>query len=437
MEYTIEDISPVKKKVQITVDPKEVEASIMAAVALYRTSVQIDGFRKGKVPASVIEKRFHDKIYEEAKQDLVNVHLNSVVQELKVSPVSSIDFDGGALERDVPYVYTISFEVLPTFDLPPYEGLEIEQEKAVVKDSEVEEFITRMRKDRAELKPAEGKGPAEDGQVVVLDFAAFKDGAPLEGVSAQSFEMGIGEGQALEGFESLVKGTCLNETKEGDITFPEDFLAPDLAGKTVTMKVTIHAIKDRILPELNDDFAKTMGQTSVEKLREAFVDSYMRSRQGLHKSTAQKQLLDKLLKMVDFALPETMVENHTQSIVAERVARTERQGRSVESLGKSVEELTAEARTEAESITRAQVFLMSIAAKEELEVQEQEVDMALYQLAQRSGEDFKQLKDSYVQSGRIFTLRDRILADKAMEAIYTKAKVTEVENTPATEEAAV
>ena len=135
MEYSAEDLSPIKKKIVITTEPQEVEAAIMGAVALYKTSVQLDGFRKGKVPASVIEQRFRDKIYEEARQDLINVHINEVMQNLDVQPLSGINVDGAeALERGKGYAYSIEFEVLPTFDLPPYEGMEVEQEKVEVKE---------------------------------------------------------------------------------------------------------------------------------------------------------------------------------------------------------------------------------------------------------------------------------------------------------------
>ncbi len=435
MEYTVEDVSPVKKKIQITVDPKEVEAAIMGTVALYRTSVQLDGFRKGKVPSSVIESRFHDKIYQEAKQDLINVHINEVVQELKVTPVSSIDFDGKELVRDEPFAYSISFEVLPEIELPAYEGMEVEEEKAVVRDEEVEEVIGRILKDRAQLVPVDGNGPAVDGQVVELDFAAYENGQPLEGISAQNFQLSLGEHQALEAFEELVKTVPYGEEREGEVTFPADFIAPDLAGKTVTMKVKVHAIKERKLPELDAALAKTMGYDDVEKLRAAIVESYMSSRKGLNRGAAQKTLLDRLLKMVDFPLPEAIVDTHVRSMLADRKSRLERQGKSLESLGKSAEELRAEVLPEAENIARAQTFLLAVARKEGLDVPEQEVDMQLFQLAQRSGEDFKQLKDAYVRTGMIFTLKDRLLADKAMEAIYAKAKVVEVEPKESAEEA--
>ncbi|MEG2172969.1 MAG: trigger factor [Desulfovibrionaceae bacterium] len=427
MEYILEDISPVKKKVQITVDPKEVEAAILAAVAVYRTTLQMDGFRKGKVPASVVEKRFHEKIYQEAKQDLVNVHINEVVTQLAVSPISSIDFDGKDMVRGEAYVYSISFEVLPPFDLPGYEGLEVDEEKAEVKDAEVDEVVNRILRDRSDLVPVEGKGPAVDGQVVELDFAAFENGVALEGISAQNFQLSLGERQALDAFEDLVKTIPYGEEKEGEVTFPADFIAKDLAGKTVTMKVKVHAIKERKLPGMDDTLAKSVGYENVEKLRAGIVDSYMKSRKDLNKAAAQKTLLDRLLKMVDFVLPESMVETHTHTLVAETRARLERQGKSLESIGKTLEQLVADARPEAENITRVQVFLLTVAAKEGLEVTEQEVDQHLYQMCHRSGEDFKEVKDAYARSGMIFTLRDRLLSDKAMDAIYAKSTVTEVE----------
>ena len=429
VEYTVEDLSPVKKKVAITTDPKEVEAAIMGAVALYKTSVQIDGFRKGKVPASVIEQRFRDRIYEEARQDLVNVHINEVMSKLDVTPVSGINMVDGepVMERGKGMNYSIEFEVLPTFDLPPYEGMEVEQEKTIVDDAEVEEVVERIRRDRAKLVPVDGDGPAVDGQVAKIDFCAYENGQPLEGIKADGFDLALGEKQALEDFENLVKTIKLGCEAEGDITFPEDFLAKDLAGKTVTMKVKVHAIKERQLPAVDDELAKAVGVENVEKLKAGIRESYRSSRYNLNKGSAQKSMLDKLVKMVEFELPPSMVDVQARTLLADMRARMERQGKSLDSLGKTEEELLKEVQPQAEEITRMQVLLLAIAKKEGLDVNEQEVNAQLYQLCMRSGEDFKQVREAYEKSGMIFTLRDRILADKAMDAIYAKAQVKEVE----------
>ena len=428
VEYSAEDISPVKKKVVITTGPQEVEAAIMGAVALYKSSVQVDGFRKGKVPASVIEQRFRDKIYEEARQDLINVHINDVMQQLGVAPLSGVAVDAGApFRRGEGYNYSIEFEVLPAFDLPPYEGLEVEQEKVVVAPEEVQKVIDRILRDRAQLVPVDGKAPAVDGQIATIDFEAFEDGKPVEGVRAENFDLALGKRQALEEFEALVKTVPYGEAGEGQISFPEDFLAKDLAGKTVTMKVRVHAVKERRLPELNDDLAKSLGLENVEKLRESILNSYTQSRTNLHKSAAQKILLDRLLKLVDFELPPSVVETQMRTLLGDMASRLERQGRSLDSLGKSLEDLRKEMQPQADELARAQVLLLSIAKKEGLEVSENEVSLHLYRLAMETGEDFKSLRESYDRSGMIFVLRDRMLADKAMDMVYAKARVTEVE----------
>ena len=427
MEYVVEDISPVKKKVNVSLDAEEVNAAIAASVAVYRTSVQLDGFRKGKAPASVVEKRFRDKIYQEAKQDLFNVHINEVLQAGGFAPVSGIELDGGELTRDEALNYSFSFEILPEFEIPAYEGMEAEQEKAVVDPNEVQLVIDRIRRDKSTLHPVDGNKPPVDGQVAVVSFEAFEDGKPVEGIKAQNFELSLGERQALEGFEELVKTIPLGEEKEGDISFPAGFINSTLAGKTMRMRICVHAVKERRLPELDQELAKSMGFEDVDKLREGITESYRKSRENLHRAAAQKKLLDSLLKLVDFTLPESMVDLNVKSLLADMQGRLERQGKSLSSLGKRYEELRAEVLPEAQSVTRAQVFLLRVARKENLTVPEQEIDSYLYQAAMRSGEDFSSLKDAYVKSGMIFHLRDRLLADKAMEAIYAKATIKEVE----------
>lgn len=432
MEYKVENVSPVKKKVNVTVPVEEVNGALSAAIAMYRTSVNLDGFRKGKVPASIVENRFRKEIYAEATQDLVNVHINEIMTGLETTPLSRIDFDGGELERGNEFTYSISFEVMPEFELPEYEGFVVDQEKAVVDDKEVDEVITRIRRNMAELVPVAETRAGVDGDVVVLDFAAYDGETPIEGVSAENFQLSLGERQSLEDFEKLVQTIPAGQEGEGPITFPEDFLNPEFAGKTVTMKVKVHAVKERRLPEIDDALAqKAGGFENMDKMREAVVTSYMQSREQLHKATAQKTMLDKLLKMVDFALPDSMVDMYVGNLLEDLRIKMERQGRGLESLGKTPEQLREQVLPEAQQIARSQIFLLRAGRKEGVEVSEQEVDDQLQQVAMRSGQDFNTLKDYYVRNGLIFNLRDRMIADKAMDAIYAKANVTLVDPAPA------
>lgn len=428
MEYSVEDISPVKKKVTITTGPEEVGAAIMGAVALFRNSVQIDGFRKGKAPSGIIEKRFHDRLYAEARQDLINVHINEVMQKLSATPLAGIAVDGAAeLERGKGYTYSIEFETLPAFDLPPYEGMEVEQEKALVDDREVAEVIERIRRDFARLEPVDSNGPPTDGQIANVNFSAYENGEPVEGIATENFDLALGEHRALEDFEQLVKTIPAGQEGEGDIHFPDDFLNKDLAGKTLTMKVRVNAIKTLKLPELDDALAKSVGKESIEQLRESITKSYSQTRTLLNKGAAQKELLDRLLKMVDFPIPDSLLEIEMRALLGDLTARMERQGKNIDSLGKTEEELRKEMLPRAVELARSQVFLQSVARKEGLEVSDGELLSQIYRDSQREGEDFNKRREAFERSGMIFILRDRLLADKAMDLIYAKAKVTEVE----------
>lgn len=429
MEYTIEELSPVKRKISITAEASDVNDAIARSVAYYRKSVQIDGFRKGKVPASVVEKRFHDHIYLEAHQALVNAKVGEALAEARVEPVSGIQFveDGGALTRGQGLSFSVEFEVLPAFELPVYEGMEVEKEKAVVADEEVDAVIARIRKDRAELLDAAGDGPAADGQIAHISFEAFEDGKPVEDLKTEHFDLPLGEGQALEEFEKLVKSVKVGQTGEGDIAFPENFPAQNLAGKTLKIRVTVHAVKDRKLPEINDELAKQVGAESLDKLRQSIRDSYAHSRENAVRSAAQKKMLDKMLDGLEFPLPESLLDMQIRTLIAETSARLEQQGRKLADLGKSEEELRKDMQKQAEELTRIQVLLLAIARKEGLSVSQGEIDNQLYRICIQTGEDYRKVREAYERTGMINTMRDRLLADKAMDTAFAKAKVKEVE----------
>jgi trigger factor len=430
MEYTVEEVSPVKRTVNVVVPEEEVNASIQATIALYRRDVEIKGFRKGKVPASIIEGRYGKKLYSEATQDLLNYHINTILNEMEVTPLGRLDMNPkGAelLEKGKPYEYSFSFEVVPSFDLPEYKGLKVEEEEVVINPEEVDQVLERMRENSATLTRVDEPRTAQDGDVVMIDFQGYKDGEAIDTIKAENFELLLGEGSALESFEAIVKKLKAGEEGSGIVVFPEDFLNKDLAGQEVEMKVTLHAIKTKKLPELNDAFASHAGGCStMDELRDMITKSYERSRKDLHKSAAQKKLLDELKSQVEFELPPVLVEAHIDQKVENLRQRTEQQGKSLESLGKTPEELREQFRAECEDIVKSEIFLMAVAEEEEIKVDPQEVDFMLQKMAMQTGQDFNALKDYYEQNNLMVPLRDRVLQDKAMDLIYEHAQVTMV-----------
>lgn len=424
MEYNVESITPVKKQIIIEVPAEEVHASLAATTALHRKDIDIKGFRKGKVPSSVIEQRFKKQIYSEAANELINLHINQILSEIKINPLSRIDVDAGEFVKGQDFKYSISFEVAPEFDIPDYQGITIEEEEVVFKDDEVQKVIDRVRQNLAEFEVVEEERTPQDGDVVVIDFAAFQNGEPVPGVKADNFQMTLGEGNALASFEDIVKNIIPGQSDEAEITLPDDFINKDLAGQNVIMKVILHSIKKKILPEVDDELAqKAGGFESVEKMKEVIEKSYIASRKQLHKSEAQKKALDQLTSMVEFELPESLVNEQIEQKIALLRKNLEKQGKNPDSLGKTHAELQNDFKSEAQDIVKSQLFLLAIAAREEFTAQQQEIDAYIGSIARNTGQKPEDVKRFYEENNLMFALKDKILADKAMEHIYEKAEV--------------
>ncbi len=425
MEYKVEELSPVKRKVTVDVGVEEVHAALAATVALYRKGADIKGFRKGKVPSSVVESKFRKQIYGEATSDLINYHINEIMGELGLSPLSRIDVDATEMIRDEAFSYSFAFEVAPKFDLPDYKGLAVDEEDTVADPTKIEEVIERIRQNMAKTVIIKEERPVADGDIAVIDFQAFQDGAPMEGVAANKFELPLGEGNSLEDFEAIVIGMTPGQTNERELTFPADFINDKLAGQTVNMQITLHAIKVRELPEINDDFAELAGgYKNVQELRDAIEKSYVSTRKQLVKGDAQKKLLDQIKAQVSFELPESIVEEQIDKQIAELRGTLERQGKSLDSLGRTPRELRDEQRPMAEDVVKSSLVLLAIASAEDLAVTPQEVDLVLQKMAASTGQDFHAIKDYYEQHNLMIPLKDRVLADKAMDLIYSNAQVT-------------
>lgn len=429
MEYKVEEISPVERRVDIKVTPEEVDAAVLGAATLLRESVKLDGFRKGKAPLQLVEKHFHDKIYDEAQRDLVNVHINEVLQKLDATPISGINIKGTdrKLEKGKEYEYTLDFEILPQFELPQYEGLTVEQETGEVKDEDVEKVLQKIRERDAKIVPVDGTAPAKNGQIANIDFEFFEDGKPVEDYKVSGFNLELGAGEALEDFENIVRGIPVGNTGEGPIHFPEDFIDEKIAGKTLTAKITVHAVKERDLPALDDEFAKKRGSENLEQFKKSVRDDLNRNLVKLQKGAAQQKLLDQMLKMTDFPLPPSLVKMEQRLVLTDLASRLESQGRALSALGKTLDQLLEDAKPRAEEMTRSQVLLLSIAKKENLNVTDQEVNLQIFSNCMRSGEDYKTVIRNMEESGMIYEMRDRLLADKAMDRVYEKANVIMVE----------
>ncbi len=428
MEYQVEELSPVKKKVKVQVPAEEVDASISTTAAFFKKDLKLSGFRKGKVPQSIVESRFKEDITKQASQDLLNIHFNQIFGELGVEPLTGVSIeDIGKMERGKDLDYTFSFEIMPEIDLPEYYGLKVEQRKPSIKEEMIDRTISRIQRENSTLDIVSDLRYPKTGDIAVISFAAYKGGELFKDIQAQNFELPLDEGQALQEFEEIVKGLYPGQSGEGEVSFPEDFLNKDLAGQTLNMKVTLHSIKERKLPEVDDHLAKKAGgQETVQELRDTIRKNLENYFMKIEKSMVQKKLLNQISSQVEVTIPDSLLQAQLDKMIKDKETRLEQQGKNIDSEG-GEEALKEEMRPEAEDVVKGQLILLAIAKKEELSVSNQEVDQYIYQMAVNQNEDATALRDYYEKNNLMFAIRDSILADKAAELIYNKAEIEEVE----------
>ena len=432
MQYNVEEAGTLKKMVEVIVPAADGDVIIGRVIDKFRISANIPGFRKGKAPLGMVEKQFRKDIYDEATSFLVDSQVRSIIAELKLDPASQVEYEAETIVKGKDYKYSFSFEYLPDFELPPYADLPVEEEKAAVEDREIDEVLEKARNDFAKLVPVSEIRKPQDGDIVTLDFAGFdEEGKEMPGIKAENIQMPIGAGQAIEDFEKLIKTVAPGESGEGKVVFPDDFPNKELAAKTMHVKLKVHVINERELPDLDDAFAARLGHFSgLDEVRVAIRTSFMRSRMQTAKTVTKNKLLGALLEKVNFPLPEGMVERFVQAAVAQAQEKMRRQGQAGEIFGADAERIKADARMEAEKYVRSYIFLNRIGKVEAITVSEEEVIRQLQQIAQQAGRDFADVRDEYARNNMIGTVHDRLMADKALQAIYDKARVTYVSPSP-------
>ena len=426
MQYKVEELAPLKKQIEVTVPAADVDKQIAGVAQKYRASVSVPGFRKGKAPLGIVEAQYQKDIYPEATGNLIDAQVRQILEELKLEAASKIEYKAENVVKGKDFTYSITFDVMPEFDLPDYQDFPVDEEEAEIDPAEVDNVLEMARKDLAELVPVEEKRAPRDGDVATIDIEAFdSEGQPIAGLNASGTDMLIGEKQSFEAFENLVKSVTVGEEKQEKISFPADFPNPEFADKEIEIKVRVSALNERKLPELNDEFASKLGQySSLESVRNAITESFTQNRKNMARNAAQRKLLESLLEKVDYPLPDGLVTRFTGIAQANMFDRMRRQGKIEEM--KDLDAMQAQAKEEAEKHVKEYVFLSRVAKAENVDVSEDDMLHYIHQAAMNSRRSFEEVRDEYVNNNLLGVVHDRIMSDKAMQAIYAKAKVNMV-----------
>jgi trigger factor len=422
MHATIEDISSVKKKIHIQVTPDAIAQEMVKAVADAAKKAKIPGFRPGKAPKAVVERHYAAEIESEVMNKLITASYLQALQEHNLNPVDVPSITNiSPFDKSAPLNFTAVVEVRPNIELGVYEGIEVKEESVDVSDEEVNQTIDRLRDMYAQLEVVEDR-PLDRDDTAIIDFEGSHDGKPIEGAKATDYMLSLGSNTLIPGFEEQLVGMNRSETRTLNVDFPTDYNNKELAGKNAQFVVTLKEIKKKVLPELNDEFAKDIGNNkSVEELKaDIKKDIEIRKKNELA-SNQRETLLAKLVDAHTFDVPAGMVERELQSMGRSQASRLARRGVDVKSFDYT--KFREENKDLAEKRVKGLLLLDVIAEKEKLDVTDDEINSAIAAMARNAGQTVAEVKKYYESlEGGQDNLRASLIREKTLSLLLSRAK---------------
>jgi len=426
----LETLNPTRVKLTVEVPFEELKPSLDAAYRKIGGQVSIPGFRKGKVPPRVIDQRFgRAVVLEEAVNEALPELYGRAVEENDVQVLGQPEVDVTELEDGQHLTFTAEVDVRPQFDLPDYEGLEVTVDDAEVTDAEIEEQVDGLRERFATLTGVDRA--AADGDFVSMDLSATVDGQAVDELTAKGLSYQVGSGSLLDGLDEAVTGLSVGESKD----FPTTLVGGDHAGQEATVTVEVKSVKERELPELDDDFAQTASEfDTLQELRDDVrtrVAEMKAVQQGVQ---ARDKVLEALLAKVDIPLPEGVVKAEIDSRNHNLAHQLEAAGMSRDDFlaaeGQTAEEFDADIEKRTREAMTAQFVLDKVVEKEQLSVNEQELTEHIVRSASRYGMGPDQFAQQIVSAGQVPVLVSEVVRGKALALVLEKAVVTDESGRP-------
>ncbi len=435
MNITVEKQPNCQASLQVEVPSEAVDSERSRIIAAYSSQARIPGFRPGKAPRKVIEKRFKDSIDEELRDRLTRQAFDEALKQESLKVLNFGVPDRFEANPDGTISIHSTLVLAPEFELPEYKGLSVESAPTEVSDEEVDQNLQSLRERFADYEDITDR-PAGSGDLAVVDFTSTLEGKPLEEAlgkpagylsGREGFWVKLDEQSFLPGFAAKLEGANPGDSLEFDLALPDDFPMADLQGRELGFQVQVKELKTAVLPELDDAFAaKVAGDRSLDELRELVRAQLEQEKQRKSDDHKVSQIVEHFNGLVDFELPEQLVQQETQSQADGMVERGVRSGMSEEELQAQQTEIFAAAGMQARTNLKTNFILQEIARAEGLEVSDQELVGHLAQIAQSRKEPPKKFIKQMQKEGRISGIRNSMLVGKAIDFILEHAKVGEV-----------
>lgn len=426
MSVQVENLEKNMAKLTIEVPAEELEKAVQAAYMKQKSRISLPGFRKGKVPRHMIEKMYGPEIfYEEAVNIILPKEYPKAAEESGLEIVSRPTIDVVELEKGKNFIFTAEVAVKPEVTLGKYLGVSVKKADISVSEEEVNAEVEKERQSNARMVTVEDRA-AEDGDTVVIDYEGFVDGVAFEGGKDENHALVIGSHTFIDTFEEQLIGKNTGDDVTVNVTFPEEYHAPELAGKPATFQVKINEIKAEELPEVDDEFAQDVSEfDTLEEYKESVKGKLAERKENEAKRERENEIIEKIIADSQMEIPDAMVDTQTENMVDEFANRIAQQGLSMEQYaqftGMTEEKLMEQMRPDALKRIQSGLVLEAIAKAENIEVSEDDVETEIGNMAEMYGMEIDKLKEIFVDSERENMKKD-LAIQKAVELIVEKAE---------------
>jgi trigger factor len=433
VNVTIESVAPCRKVLKVDVDAKTVDDTFETVTNEFQRGVKLPGFRPGKVPREIIARNFAKDLESEVRRKIVNDSYKKALADHKLHVVGSPEVKEGNFTRSQKFTFDITVETAPDFELPEYKGLPAKKELRTVSEADVDRALDVLRERMANYNDVDRA--AKEGDIVVVHYSGTSEGRPLTDFAPtargltqqQNFWMEIKPGHFIPGFTEQLIGVSKGDKRTVNVQFPEDFVTRELAGKAGVFEVEVVQVKEKTLPEKNDEFAKQWGAENFEKLREGVRQDLENELTGKIKQSIRGQLIQALSEKLQVELPESLVQGETRNVVYNIVAENQQRGVTKENIEEKRDEIFNYASQTAKERLKMGFLFGRIAEKEGIKVTRDEITRRVLQIAQQQEVKPEKLIKDLDKSGGFGRIHEDILMAKVVDFIEQNAKIEEVQ----------
>ncbi|HSA58547.1 MAG TPA: trigger factor [bacterium] len=423
-KVTLKDVSPIRKDLEVIVAVTDVARQLDEAYKRIGSKARLKGFRPGKVPRSVLEQYYRQDAESEAIRDLINKSYPAAVREAGVMPIAAPQIRVTAFGPEQDLAYEAMIEIPPQFEVTGYQGLDLTKDKIVVTDAEIEENLKGLQDRLTQLMPLIEDRPAQDHDIVSLDYQGAMDGKPVAGFEGKDFLVELGKGYLFPEIEKLLLGCKAGEKRRTQVTLPDNWTDKNLASKVIDYELTVKQIKQKKVPELNDEFAKDVGNyENLDALKAKIREDVSRAKEQAAKNNLRREVLDKLIALNDFLVPEAMIQVEMEDMFRRFEGNLRTQGVTLEQAGVTVEDFYAKNRDEAVHRVRGALIFDAVARKEGISVTPEEVDRRIEEMAKLAGQQAPVWKKYFKEHNMLGRVEGALLEEKALDFVLSLSTI--------------